>query len=566
MRCACGERPDCPHGYASIKELLDRAEVSTTLSKKDKTPKVDAIGKKLKTVAKEKIPSFEEIVEEKLGRSLTASEEEIASCIQKAFHEYRDSGQVPYSVIRPLLYDSGFYWYGGGPQEKMWASPPRNPWETWLYLAHFLQGKNRSWPKFLSKITTKAEVKAFVAPWEREKEIETWVKRLSGLEQMVDTPQAEPIDLRLVLDTEGARLEIRSGAEEKWSPVKKPRFDELNRVADSLEFANPESALLWAAFRRGNPTHGKMSYGSQSVAAFRELLCNPLLVDRIVTTEGQPLARPEEKLVWQLTEPDSPEGYYKITLAAPDGKRLPSALLYLEGRRPLYVTADTVYEATPSPKLSRDPSHPNEIPAPALETPSGIALLDLLEIPLPETLATRVKRVRARLVIEGMLSKHYQDEMLVLKFSADWGDSAPTEVYGASGWKQLSEMRRKPKKDLVRYDRGALNNVPSQVEQLGVVFDFHRSGWTRRVTRKFPELFSQWLLSLPEDTDLKLSPELASFRDSPVSGTFQLEIEPSGVDWFDVSTKLDIADVELSPEELKALLSAKGGWVRLGAK
>jgi SNF2 family DNA or RNA helicase len=45
-----------------------------------------------------------------------------------------------------------------------------------------------------------------------------------------------------------------------------------------------------------------------------------------------------------------------------------------------------------------------------------------------------------------------------------------------------------------------------------------------------------------------------------------LEVEEAGVDWFDLKVVLKVDDTTLTPEELKLLLNARGGYVRLGAK
>jgi len=38
------------------------------------------------------------------------------------------------------------------------------------------------------------------------------------------------------------------------------------------------------------------------------------------------------------------------------------------------------------------------------------------------------------------------------------------------------------------------------------------------------------------------------------------------LDWFDIQIALDVSDTTLTKAELKALLDARGGFVRLGAK
>ena len=56
-----------------------------------------------------------------------------------------------------------------------------------------------------------------------------------------------------------------------------------------------------------------------------------------------------------------------------------------------------------------------------------------------------------------------------------------------------------------------------------------------------------------------MPPFLQSILADPVTATIALKCEQAGVDWFDLS-------LEITPEELRLLLAAKGGYVRLGAR
>ena len=56
-----------------------------------------------------------------------------------------------------------------------------------------------------------------------------------------------------------------------------------------------------------------------------------------------------------------------------------------------------------------------------------------------------------------------------------------------------------------------------------------------------------------------MPPFLQSILADPVTATVALKCEQAGVDWFDLS-------LEITPEELRLLLAAKGGYVRLGAR
>src|SRR5260370_37341386 len=87
-----------------------------------------------------------------------------------------------------------------------------------------------------------------------------------------------------------------------------------------------------------------------------------------------------------------------------------------------------------------------------------------------------------------------------------------------------------------------------------------------RLTKKTPERFVAWLESLPPEIEVLLDPELATLRDAPVSGNVSLDVDEAGIDWFDLKVALKVSDTTLTPQELKLLLNARGGYVRLEEK
>ena len=87
-----------------------------------------------------------------------------------------------------------------------------------------------------------------------------------------------------------------------------------------------------------------------------------------------------------------------------------------------------------------------------------------------------------------------------------------------------------------------------------------------RATKEFPARFAAWLEEQPKGVDLILDAELDSIRCGKVSGTFNLDLQPSGVDWFDLELNLTVQDVSLSEAEIQILLQARGKWVRLKDK
>lgn len=116
------------------------------------------------------------------------------------------------------------------------------------------------------------------------------------------------------------------------------------------------------------------------------------------------------------------------------------------------------------------------------------------------------------------------------------------------------------------FDRSALGEAARRLDASGFRWDFARQRWSAKVTRQFPDRFVPWLKSLPLSLELDLRGELASFLQSEVAGTVKLEVQESGIDWFDLSVIVDVSDTSLSQDEIKLLLNARGKWVRLSDK
>ena len=117
--------------------------------------------------------------------------------------------------------------------------------------------------------------------------------------------------------------------------------------------------------------------------------------------------------------------------------------------------------------------------------------------------------------------------------------------------------------------RAALSFAPcasSRFSPLEPKWEGFGGAFTIRVTKEFPDAFSAWLKSLPPNLQIELSDELASLQAEAVVGSVRLDVTESEIDWFDLRVVLDVNDTTLTQEELKLLLNARGGFVRLGQK
>jgi hypothetical protein len=588
--CSCPVAADCKHCYAAVRALINdgadapsppRSSIFPSPVKAAAKAPAKAAGKSRPTAAVPPPPKpsppppppepFVLLLEGKLQRPLTAQEKKLAKVIADAFIGYRKGPNIPEHQISALWGDrQSWSWH----YHQVWTDPPENPWEAWLHLYHYIRERKFTPPEFLAKITPVEEVQALVAAAQWRRSVGQWQAHLQELQRAALEAQEAPMDLRVVFRADGAHLETLNRAKE-WAPLKQGRFDNLAR-AYSEPRLTPEAISVWAAFRRANQRHPKLDYGDPlDQAALSALLQNPLLAPRVLTEAEVPFERDDAKLRWDAQPTAGEHDHYRIALVREDGLPLPRALVVLDGDPPLYVTAERSFTA---PRIGRMPLgrlHGAAIPTPAMETSQGVALLDAAAIPLPPQLAKRVVRHRPKLVIElALVTPKYADdgEMLSVQLRADWGGALPREHFSLNGWERIATRGGSKAEGaeanghITTFDRTPLAPAAEVIASLRVQWNYQVKRWTRKISRKFPEDFAEWLQTVPDSVELILDPLLASLRERPVSAMVRLDVEPAGVDWFDLTVALDLPEVEFTPEELDALLNAKGGWVRLGAK
>jgi hypothetical protein len=181
--------------------------------------------------------------------------------------------------------------------------------------------------------------------------------------------------------------------------------------------------------------------------------------------------------------------------------------------------------------------------------------------------------VAVRVTISCALRPVYpgsQVEDIVLRVAAK-APGMKSERFTPTGWKVEGENKAggnpEPANGIVTvHDRSTQKYFPRAIESLELKWQNYSGAWTLRLTKKTPELFVAWLQSLPPEIEVLLDKELATLRDAPVSGNVSLDVAEAGIDWFDLKVALKVSDTTLTPQELKLLLNARGGYVRLGKR
>ena len=552
-RCDCPMEVNCKHCYAT----------GLALQAGQPTQEPSAV---IEETAKGTADTFAALIKQRLDRKLTAKESATAKAVDSFYKNHRHSKFVNEGLIAKIT-RQGHSW--GWQTFQIWPSEPRSAWEAWLYLvAHFRRNKIAEPASFIAA-TDPAEVDAFIAAWQRSENISRWRDWLQTSTQKNDTAAPSLAELRVKILPAGPQLEWRKKTTDPFAPMKQSPYNDLvNSGKYGALPLHAESLPVWRLYNTGYGGKPFLKYGEPvATEALNQLLRLPGFEKQIVGNDDKPLRRETDSLVWKVDPAASDDSDYRLTLTLPDGSAPPPALAIIDGTPPLYLTADSVFSTPPIASLQPH-LEPIKIPAEVLETNEGLTLLDRLQIPLPPRMENRIQTVQLHPVLRCGLSAESDREQFQLTARAEEQPGNIRETFTREGWQKVSPSKTLnfPKDGLVRLDRSRLQEVAFCIDNIGVNWNPYTSTWHRTIAKTFPTQFADWLASIPPEITLELDPLLASLREAPLTATVKLDVAEAGIDWFDLRVALDVADTTLTEAELRSLLDAKGGYVRLGER
>ncbi|MGB8166500.1 MAG: DEAD/DEAH box helicase [Chthoniobacteraceae bacterium] len=500
---------------------------------------------------------------DRLGRALTSEERRAATAVDHLFLTHPD-GQITESQLEPVA-RSGTAWRDES--IDLWPTEPQTPWEAWLYIATYLRRHKKTCPPALFEATDWAEVDVLTADWQRDEEVREWQAWLKNVAERTEVAR-EPGQLRVMLVENGAQLEWRKAGAARFAPILPSTFGQLLSAANNGQLALDEPSLaVWRVYFTGFDSHPFRDYAEpDTTRVLNQLLRLPGFEESVVGDDGLPLARATEPLAWRIDTSDGEKTDYRLALVLPDGSAPPPARTVIDGTPSLYVTRRTIYEGPPLGRLTPKQGAIT-VPAEALETSDGLTLLEKIGVPPPPRIAGRVRSVRVRPVFRCEVKKLLlgSEERLLVEVNAEDASGEIFARYQRDEWTTPKLAEETP--DIVtRYDRRDLHLVPDLVDALRVNWDGLDQRWGRQMKKNFAVQFTEWLASVPDSMTAVLDPLLESLRASPVEAEVKLEVEEAGIDWFDLRVALAVVDTTLTQEEIKVLLDARGGFVRLGEK
>ena len=564
--CSCPVGEDCKHICAVLNALLAENTASSVR-------RLSARSNPSVPVKRPGSLSFEEEIKAANGRELSRDEKIMARRIETLFQKLGQSAQVTGFHFQEL----GFT-LGTGPWDRLqlWPQPPKSAREFWSYVAFQLVSEGGKIPEFLTGVTDLEAAKQGMAQLRRKEAVKEWKARLEAEAGQTDAEPAElrTVDLRLRFWDTGAALEWNSGLNGEFVALKPGTVRTLQaQLADDQVELTPAAHFIFEVFANEivNLGRGDVNYRNpEIVRTLGRLFRNPVLEGKLVQADGTPIVRREEKLRWNLQPAADREDDYVLKLTRADGSPAPRIYCELPGRPRFFLTGDGLFPG-PSGGGVLDSGSENRIPAPALESAPGILLLRQLEIELPPALQQRVRVVPLKMKVSFELEPSFtgsRREQCVITVLAATAEGDAIESWSGWNWEKIKTLGATSKKEkkLVVHDRSGLVDPRALLLPFNARWDGYREQFSFGATRKLPELLTTWLQQRPPGVEVELKGELASLTEDAVVGRVKLDVVERNIDWFDLSVVLDVDDTTLTPAELKLLLNARGGFVRLEGK
>ncbi len=553
--CTCDAGHDCEHCCAAMYALLLSDEKHFKKARATMPLKPDTFHAKAIAFA---------------NRPLTKIETDAAKTVDKLFQDHSDA----YGVLQTLVDQAA------GIASRVWRYQTIEIWpdlrpstvdEAWLLLASYFRRNKIPLVPLFAEMTDWEAVDNFVGSWEREQAVLEWCALLSNEAGRIDRVAPANHELQLRLMSDALKLHWKKDSVGEFKAMTETAFRQL--VSASYAGTLPLEGVsleLWRAFFTGYDSRSVIFFHDRKKDAMRVLnnvLRDAHFAEVTAGPLGTPLIRAGRKLEWRVDVVESKRIDYQFSLALPDGEAVALALAAIDGEPALYVTSKEIFEAPPLGGLSA--TKPIVVPAEAIETEQGIALFERLRVEPPPRLAKRVKTVQTRAILQCRLERNgFGDgEMLIVNAFAE-RDGVRVEQFTRDGWIALdNSLDNDSAGDIVRNDRRSLAAVPAAIASLKATWaSYGVQSWQKPAGKKFAEQFAEWVVELSPTLALDLDPLLASLREPAIAARVKLEVEESDIDWFDVKIALDVTDTTLTKAELKALLDARGGFVRLGEK
>lgn len=508
-----------------------------------------------------------DIIEDKLGRELDDKEADFVSKIEKRYRRYVIEGELhDHDMVRITpRWEITTY----EPLE-LWPMPPGDILEFWNYIAYAFYKRKLQYPEFMNVITDLTSVQKKMADWEQEREVAAWYDRIEQVNER--PPQDAPLNVsfRLVATINEGRLEVREEKAGVWVQLREKneieQYVALYQEA-ALRMDSP-SQTLWEHFLAFVRQHGDTTLDFDQEEACRfmnRLFRQPALRGYLVNLDDKDFKVVTEALSWVCEDDPYDPNSFALQLVTATGENVSHSVRLLPGRQELYQSDETVFPGPPRWLEETDVMPRYLIPRRVIDSLEGVEFLRKIGASLPESLKKRVVDLDLRPKFEMKLVAGLtaaETEHLVIDVTAIEAKGRRTERLTKEGW-ELVEQQAVKGKQLLRFAREDLYPVPRLLEEMGLSYDEKLISFKTRITKQFPEKFAEWIKAMPESVDLDIDLRLKSILNDPVTAAVRFEVVNQEIDWFDLRIVIDVQGVNLSKAQIRQLVAARGGYVRM---
>ncbi|MCX6876414.1 MAG: DEAD/DEAH box helicase [Verrucomicrobia bacterium] len=508
-----------------------------------------------------------DIIEEKLDRELDDKEADFITKIEKRYRRYVIEGELhDHDMVRITpRWEITTY----EPLE-LWPIPPGDIIEFWNYLAYAFFKRKLAFPEFMNVITDLGHVQKKMADWEQEREVASWYERIERVNER--PPQEDPLSVsfRLVATINEARIEVKESRTNLWTQLREKsdieRYVDLHHEAALLMDAS--SQTLWEHFLAFMRKYGDTTLDfdqEESCRFMNRVFRQPALRGFIVNLDDKEFRVVEDALRWVCEDDPYDGASFALQLVTATGENVSHSVRLLPGRKELYQSDETVFPGPPRWLDDTEVMPRYLIPKRVIDSLEGVEFLRKIGASLPESLKKRVVDLELKprfelKLVAGLTAA--ETEHLVVDVTAIETKGRRTEHLTKDGW-ELAEQQPVKGKQLLRFAREDLYPVPAVLDEMSLAYDEKILSFKSRITKQFPEKFAEWIKNMPPCIELDIDIRLKSILADPVTAAVRFEVVGQDIDWFDLRIVIDVQGVNLSKAQIRQLVAARGGYVRM---
>ncbi len=508
-----------------------------------------------------------DVLEEKLGRDLDDREADFVVKLEKRYRRFALEQEIhDHDLVRlnPRWEITSY------DKLELWPTPPRNILEFWNYIAYAFTKKRILYPEFMNEVTDLEKVQHRIAEWEREKEVGTWYDRIQSVNERPPQPPRHPMHMRLVSTINEARFEYRFSAKEDWIPIReRQQLDALiEEYTRSALIMDPQTNLLLGILHEYDSRMETVVLDLDSEEACRimnRLFHQPALKGYLVNLDECYFKVVAEPLKWICIDDPIVPDCYGLQLVTAAGAHVTHSVRQLPGLVELYQSDETVFPGPPRWLESTEVEPRYSIPKTVIDSLDGVEFLRKIGATLPPSMEDRVVDIEMKptfsmKIVRGLTSA--DTEHVLLEVTAQDDPGRRRERLGKDDWEVVEQQQVKDK-TLLRFIRDYLYPIPGMLEEMNFTYDAPLAAFKSRITKQFPEKFAEWAKAIPDSIKVEMDDNLKSLLADPVAAAIRFEVVNQEIDWFDLRVVIDVEGVTLTKEQIRSLVSARGGYVRM---